>query len=558
MIQNVDKRTGTYADSLEAIGWGTLMTELGVGKVEIRDEGSRFSVRGDGDPNLNAGVGLGFWFVVDQKNSAPGIADWTLDYDSERSKEETQRQYEKATKKKNKAVSLASETGQLATPDPPKPELRLAKMISSMRKGWNADRELASWIDEHSGLLRGWIQSAVDGTSYPNAPTLSNSQLLNPATGKGVSATKTQAKSPGSIPASLVDPFSEWMKLRGMWQSMLAYRSGDDFKFMVIEPGQISVEGIKIIRARLDGLALWGGVKLDIEATLRCTEILIENSDGVTQGAEISLRLRNPRSVIRGLRQAFFKSLGTAAALMNEALLPLPAWFEVKDREDAEAYLAIITETVGAKPRGGCLSALDEDNSDEGAVLQQYRSWLATGDFGELMNFHYEFGLLMMRKSASGGYTRLFSTEMLDSLLIRTYEDTHMLKEVVENDGFKSLSRAIRNTTIYAVGMKNSNREVQFGLAQTWKQKMRGGPGEFSSSLADFVQANNWEVVHRLKGRGHQVTTSDLDQVFNLIENHGEAMVGSLLLAYGYSRAPKVDDASENTEGDQEKEIPHV
>ena len=65
-------------------------------------------------------------------------------------------------------------------------------------------------------------------------------------------------------------------------------------------------------------------------------------------------------------------------------------------------------------------------------------------------------------------------------------------------------------------------------------------------------------MVHRLKGRGHQVTTSDLDQVFNLIEKHGEEMVGSLLLAYGYSRAPKVDDASENTDGDQDKEIQHV
>jgi hypothetical protein len=164
------------------------------------------------------------------------------------------------------------------------------------------------------------------------------------------------------------------------------------------------------------------------------------------------------------------------------------------------------------------------------------------------MDFHYSFGVLMLRKSASGAYTRLFRTEILDELLIRTYEETHMVKEIVENEGFRSLARGIRNTTIYAVGMKSSKREVQFGLAQKWKQKMKGSAGEFSSALADFVQANNWEVVHRLDGRQHQVTTSDLDEVFGLIEKHGEEMVGSLLLAYGYSRAPKVDDESQVVE----------
>jgi hypothetical protein len=546
MIHIVDKRTGTYGDSLEAIGWGTLMEEMGVRKVEIRDEGSRFLVRGNGDLNVERPARLGFWFVVDQKNPAPKGADWVLDYDLERGKEEAIREYQKTTKKNSKTVARAQESGDLVAPDPPKPELRLAKMISSMRKGWNADRELAHWIGEHSEETRDWILAAADGKAYTKAPDLSNTQLLNPATGKGVSGAKTLAKSPGSIPNILVDPFSEWMKLRGMWRAMLAYRSDDDFKFMVIEPGWISPEGMKLVRTTLDGLALWGGVRLDIEATLRCTQALIVHSEAV------SLTGRTPRTVIAGLRQAFFKSLGTAAALMNEALLPLPDWFVVRNREDADVYLDIIRETIGENVRGGCLGALNEENSDEGAVLQQYRAWLATGDFGELMDFHYQFAAMMMRKAASGDYTRAFSTEILDALFIRTYEETQMLKEIVENEGFNSLARAIRNTTIYAVGMKNSDRDVQFGLAQKWKQKMKGRPGEFSSAVAEFVQANNWEVVYRLKGRGHQVTTSDLDQVCELIENHGEEKVGSLLLAYGYSRAPKVDNVGEGT---QQQEI---
>jgi hypothetical protein len=543
MIRSIEKKTGTYADALEAIGWSHLMRGLGLEPVEIRDVGSRFLVTGEGEPDFTLPAEPGFLFVADLKNPAPGIAHWKLDYETERGKEEAQREFEKSAKKKSKSLARPAEADQLQVPDPPKPELKLAKMISSMRKGWNADRELAHWIGDHPAEAQAWIQAAANGESYPNTPDLSNTQLLNPATGKGVSASKTQAKSAGSLPGALTDPFAEWMKLRGVWQAMIAYRSGEDFKFMVLEPGRISPDRLRKVRQDLEALNLWGGVRLDIEATLKCTVILIASSEAAGMNG------RKPRDVIRGLRQAFFKSLGTAAALMNEALLPLPDWFGVKDRTDADTYLRIIQETVGDKARGGCLGVLDEDKSDEGAVLQQYRSWLATGDFRELMDFHREFGALMLRKAAAGDYTRLFKTEILDELLIRTYGETDgMLKEIIENEGFRSLARGIRNTTIYAVAMSNSNREVQFGLAQKWKQKMHGDEGEFSAALADFVQANNWEVVHKLKGRGHQITTSDLDQVFGLISRYGEEKVGSLLLAYGYSRAPKVEAETEATE----------
>jgi hypothetical protein len=539
MIRSIEKKSGTYADSLEAVGWSTLMAELGVRGVEIRDEGWRFVITGEGDIPANALPKLGFWFISDSKNPAPRSADWALDYDAERKKEEARREFEKATKKK-KGVARAAEGGDLVAPDPPKPELKLAKMIASMRKGWNADRDLAAWIGGNPEPTRRWLAAAVAGEEFSEAPELSNTQFLNPGTGKGVTAAKTQAKSAGAIPAQLVDSFAEWMKLRGMWEAMLAYRSGDDLKFMVLEPGCISPSGLATVHSRLEALNLWGGVRLDIDATLRCTLELIQHSDVVSGGERISIRGKSPRMVISGLRQAYFKSLGTAAALMNDALLPLPEWFAVRDRDDADAYFRIIVEAIGEKARGGCLAALDEIKSDEGAVLQQYRSWLASGDFDELMDFHHQFGALMLRKAAAGDYSRTFQAELLDELLIRTYEGTHMLKEIIQDEGFQSIARAIRNTTIYAVGMKHSDRTVNFGLAQRWKQKMKQGPEEFSAELADFVQANNWEVVYRLEGRGHQVATAHLDSVFDLIEKHGETKVGALLLAYGFSRAPSV------------------
>ncbi len=544
MIRYVDKTTGTYADTLEAVGWASLMDELGVRAVSIVDEGGRYKVEGRGEVDFARPATPGFVFVFDAKNAAPASIDDTLDYEKEREKEKVAREFREATKKKasKRGTGQAADAGVLATPEEPSPKLKLAKMISSMRKGWNADRELAWWLHNNPEAAQQWVESECSGTACSEKPELSNTQLLNPATGKGVSSAKTEARSPGSVPGVLVNPFAEWMKMRGMWTSMAAYRSGDDFKFMVLDPADISIEALKRVGRELSDLNLWGGVRLDIESSLKCTQILIINSEGFHAEAVVSLKKRTPRKVVRGLRQAFFKSLGTAAALMNEAILPLPDWFRIDSRDDANAYLMIIGEAIGelGKARGGCLGVLDEDKSDECSVLQLYRNWLATGDFTDLMEFHHAFGPLMLRKGAAGEYTRLFSSEILSDLLIRSYEEQHMLKEIVENEGFLSVARAIRNTTIYAVGMKSSNREVQFGLAQKWKQKMRAGKGEFSIVLAEFVQANNWEVAHKLKGLGHQIEVADLDKVCELVERHGEELVGSLLLAYGYSRAAKV------------------
>lgn len=551
MIRIVEKRTGTYADALEAIGWATLFQELGAKRVHLRDQGWGFEITGEVDISQAEVPGCGFCFIADSRNSAPDLAEWTIDYDAERKKEEAARAFEKAAGSKKKGIARAIAAGNLVQPDPPKQELKLAKMIASMRKGWNADRELANWLSSNTERIRDWLTAELTGEEFRHAPQISNTQLLNPGTGKGVTATKTVAKSAGAIPPQLTNGFAEWMKLRGMWTAMLAYRSGDDFKFIVIEPADITPVGLKTIHSRLDQLNLWGGVRLDIEASLRCTELLIRHSDALG-GPEISIRGKRPRAVIAGLRQAYFKSLGTAAALMNDALLPLPDWFEVDDRNDAEAYFRIIEDAIGDRPGGGCLGTLDERRSDEGAILQQYRSWLAAGEFDDLMEFHIKFGALALRKMAAKEYVRPFRADILSDLLIRTYEVTHMLKEIVHDEGFQSVARAVRNTTIYAVGMEASKRTVNFGLAQRWKQTMKAGRGEFASVLADFVQSNNWEVVYRLEGKGHQVSTNDLDSVFTLIDKHGEEKVGALLLAYGYSRAPRTGGAGDEGGSQQE------
>src|SRR5690606_1634981 len=119
----------------------------------------------------------------------------------------------------------------------------------------------------------------------------------------------------------------------------------------------------------------------------------------------IPIRGKKPREVVGGLQLAFFKSLGTAAALMNDSYLPLPEWFAVENEEDVNAYLLICQEPYGAK-RGehGPLSALKDDRSDDVELLQKYRRWLTSGKLSDLLEFHSSFAPHLLRKQSAGEF----------------------------------------------------------------------------------------------------------------------------------------------------------
>lgn len=133
------------------------------------------------------------------------------------------------------------------------------------------------------------------------------------------------------------------------------------------------------------------------------------------------------------------------------------------------------------------------------------------------------------------------------------------MQDIIESKGFQSLARAIRNATIYALADQKQgkrSREVHYGLAQKWKQKIKGGEGEFIAALSEFVQQYNWESekfdAEREKGtekwKYHKVNAADLDEVIGLVQAKGAELVGMLLLAYGYSRMPKAGQSDSEPE----------
>ena len=90
------------------------------------------------------------------------------------------------------------------------------------------------------------------------------------------------------------------------------------FKFLVIVPKYISYNSVVSIHNDLFKMNLWGGIKLDIQATLSLAKILVNHSEEYDkEKGSFKMLNRRPNQVIEGLYQAYFKSMGTAASLMN-------------------------------------------------------------------------------------------------------------------------------------------------------------------------------------------------------------------------------------------------
>jgi hypothetical protein len=531
MELKIQKKTCTYADILEAVGVADLVAELAGKDVRIEDVGPEFCVRTDGgkEPETWKAPSPGYPLIfVRKKDGAPPLG-WFIDYESDQQKAKALRSAPRGDKGVSNGDNLPH----------PSREYRIAAVLASLRMGWESDKKLYRWIEEHPGDALLWAKERLSGVGPALPPIeLSGSQFFSPASGKGVHATKTVSKSPGSLNKALIDPFSEWMKYRGAFSAMLAYRRDEDFKLFVIEPGDISINALSELRCELADLNLWGGVRLDIQATLRLAEYLILKSD--VMGRQIGMRRRMPNEIVQGLHQAYFKSLGTASALMDDVFLPLPGWFVIEDRQAAEAFLGIIEEHIGVHGKSlGCLGSLRDDRSGDLPVLQQYRRWLTTGELEDFLEFSGRFCLHVIQRRSARAYVREFSIVNLNELFLRGY--AMETKEIVSNEGFLSVARAIRNSTIYAVGNNISGREPRFGLAQSWKQKMKGGVKAFVPVLSGFIQQYNWETAHKLEGKGHSVREKELGDVLRLIDSNGAELVGMLLLAYGFARKSRED-----------------
>lgn len=535
----VPKVTQTYADTLVAVGIADLFA-LWPGEgilsrdVRITDYGNVYglSINPPIEVDNIGSVELppGYPYIkFKSRDKAPAGVD-VIDYEAEKEKGDIYRNYDKVTQKlkKKKGVGHIPEE----RPVEPNPNLQLLKDFNSLRMGSNSYNDLLLALLDKDNLAEMVFDKLVnrENSSRDKGLTASNLQLFSPISGKGVHRPKPDGVSLAGLSDQMVNWFDEWMKYRAMYKAMISYRVGDDTKVLVLSPGDISLAALDRIRKAFLKVPLWGSLRLEIMAVLSIASILIEKSDVYSGQEGLSIFKRRPNEIVKGINSVLFKSLGSGKALMNVSFLGIPGWFPVENRADAEAWLAIIDE------HKKCVGTLNEEHSDDIPPLQGYRNFISSGSISDFLSFTADYGPYIMKRLVQNQWVAQLSIPNLRRLFM-----SYNLKEIIENEGFQNIARAIRRATVnaqYRKALGTQMFDIHYGLAQDWKRKVKY-EDQFITALCDFVQkynAENARHAEQKKENRERVSVKDLNNVIDLISVKGSELVGMMLLAYGYAK----------------------
>ncbi|MDY6877142.1 MAG: hypothetical protein SWK90_13200 [Chloroflexota bacterium] len=379
-------------------------------------------------------------------------------------------------------------------------------------------------------------------------------QIYNPSQGKGQNRTKADKLSMGNVKGFWL---VEWLKAVGFYHAALTkqLRGVKDRKTYVLAPAEIDLEvSGKIMHAFQGRMArAETAIRSDVLASIRYTQAMLDFTRQ-REGASLKARLfrhRQPSRVVSGFYSAFYKDLGNATATMNLSFIRLPGWVRVEEDADVASALDVLAE------HESIVRQFDESHSDDYDLLLRYRDFLSGNDLRPFFEFTTAYsGYLISRKERRGGYVPQFTTPNLRRLIMNSQEGPRLSK-ILETPGFQNIAYAIRQATVTAQYRKqqgNRKYDVRYGLGQQLARKA-AYPQEFIAELADFLAKYNAENAQVMENRPgpyrRSIRTSDIDDIVALIDEFGDSrLICNLLVAYGYARVPRADDAEEESTGE--------
>jgi hypothetical protein len=380
-----------------------------------------------------------------------------------------------------------------------------------------------------------------------NMKEVNKVQLFNPSCGKGVNSEKSNSINLKNMKGYW---FKEYLKMIGCYKSMYIIKiKADnkrwDTKIYVIEPKSVELDKLNTIykkfKPTIKGIS---SIKLDILSILKYSKILIENMEEYQEKkANFSKRLR-PQHFITGFHISYFKKLGQfTSSVSNIGFLSLPEFSEISSYDEAQFWINLLEDHTKI------INKINEDIGSNVELLNRYRQFLSSGLISEFFFFNIDYNELLIRdiglpkESRRKMWLEPFSLELMEELLLSVNKD---FRGILENEGFRNMAKAIRNSTISEQYRKINNEQqfdINYGMAQDLKRKSPYKE-ELVTYLAEFISKYNSETArfaekHPEKAKEGKVRatikTEDIEELIGLIEDYGSDLVGKLLCAYGYS-----------------------
>jgi len=378
-------------------------------------------------------------------------------------------------------------------------------------------------------------------------------QITNPGMGKGINRPKADRADLLGNPDSFWP--LEFLKFWGMRKAgvprvvQTSRPSGPrDRKTYVLCPHNVTLDTLGKVYQPFNR-TLWANtaVKMDVLAALRYTGTFL---DQWLAGQLADARWgEQPGDHVAGMAMAFYKDMGSAVAVLNLSDICLPRWMRVETPEQGRVYRAMIEE------HRQVVDSLSEDRAEEYRLLQFYRDFLSSRDLTAFFAFTAGYAGLTMSRMERGNWAPYFTTINLEVLMM---EHEKKFTPILENPGFQHVAAAIRRGTVIPQFFKVKKKgrgpyNIRYGLG-TDLLRQSAYPDRFIQALSEFLHDYNREttqVFERYKGnppvRRARVTTDDIQQVVELIDEYGSKTVANLLVAFGYAREQRAnqDDSSD-------------
>jgi hypothetical protein len=372
--------------------------------------------------------------------------------------------------------------------------------------------------------------------------TINALQDINPEKGKGVNQSKADSITPKGQNENW---FRQTIRFMGAWKSFTAkYVSDKDFKIYAVVPKEIDFNNFANIYESFKKLIHGNSsIKVDIILLNLLIKELIRNNENNINDFDFF----QVNKFISGLQFAFYKNLGQRPAVTNIGFLGIPDFIGFSNKEEAEKWLMILEEHLQR------IDKIDEGNSSNIQMLQDYRDFFTAGDFNKFFNFAYDYSAFLISSiNEKKFFIEPFTKKNMEELM----SSQTSFSKILENKGFLAIAEAIRNSTIIPI-IHNNKKDVMFGLSQKFSIASRTSES-LINLVSVFIQKYNEIVMLKDYHNQHHkkyVTTEEFAEFCKLLdEGHSSKTVSGMLMAFGYSKEPKKEKEKENNTTEESNE----
>lgn len=546
----VMKEANTFSDTLECVGLASLLKKLShqitdddMLDIHIEDKHGYFELTSDFDFTKENFENLVYFellpFIANKKDKLEELDHSYIDY--EKLKDQRSKFFKlKTTEQKDSDL----------TPPPDYDVIRQFANLNGYRVAFQNYRELGDNFSEFLYILLSYYSSnnlernlIIDRIKNfqkkisSKIKVINALQDINPEKGKGVNQSKANSIAPKGQKEIW---FRQTVRFMGAWKSFTAkYVSDKDFKIYTVVPKEIEFNNFSAVYESYKKLIHGNSsIKVDIILLNLLIKELIENNENNIDESDFF----QVNKLISGLQFAFYKNLGQRPAVTNIGFLGIPDFIGFSNQEEAEKWLIILEEHLQRIDR------IDENNSSNIAMLQNYRDFFSASDFDKFFEFAYDYSTFVISSlNEKKYYIEPFTKQNMEELMSTQTK----FSEILNNKGFISIANAIRNSTIIPI-IHNNKKDVMFGLSQKFKIASRSSES-LLHLVSEFIQKYNESVMikdYHNKIHKKYVTTEEFAEFCKLLdEGHSSKIISGMLVAYGYSKEQKKEEnGGENEE----------